>query len=153
MRILNKSLFLIASILFATTVCAADYIYEWKDSQGRTNYTDTPPATGIEYKRILRTSTSGSNAAAAQQSIAEKEMAFKERQQAAEKTTADAAEERKKAEQLEQQCAQTRERLETLKSNTPLVRRGTDGKIAEISTAERDAAIKKSEELLAEHCK
>ncbi|MBX3679345.1 MAG: DUF4124 domain-containing protein [Rhodocyclaceae bacterium] len=92
------------SCLAASGVSSAGEIYSWKDSNGRTHYSDMPPA-GAEVKSIhgaTVTPPAASQPSAAPRSVAEQELDFRKRR-------AEQADEREKVEQ-EKERAETKAR-------------------------------------------
>lgn len=112
----------IALLAAAAASGAIADIYQWKDAQGRTVMSDQPPPGKAKSERTYETPppTPSSNP---EQSLAEKEMAFRKRQQAAKEQ----AEKEQVAAERKEQCDRARRSLTTLESGDPLLIRDESG--------------------------
>lgn len=106
---------ILLSSLMALITCSAlaSEIYSWKDKDGRTHYSDQPPATS-KIKTL-----SGRAAPAPEASggtLAEKNRAFKERGAAKAEAEQKSAEEKKRSDAKRQYCADLKQRQDTFES-------------------------------------
>ncbi|KON79685.1 DUF4124 domain-containing protein [Azoarcus sp. PA01] len=118
-------------------------IYQWRDAQGRVHYSDTPPAG--ENATTLReavppaaseqpgkdaetgTGAGGSADAAGPKTLAERDLAFRQRRAEAAEAAAKAEQERQQSAERQRDCEQARNQLVALESGQRLARFNRDG--------------------------
>lgn len=167
---MNKALF--AALLVASVVmlsAAHGQTYQWKDSSGKTVISDSPPPGSAKASRSIGAklpavvtgsaeteSEKGKTdkaAASAPQTIAEKELEFRKRQQ----------ESREKAEKEEKEAAAAREKRDTcerarnnyrlLQSDTPLSQPNGQGRLQTMDAAKRSQELERTRRIMQEACK
>lgn len=143
---------LIFALFCLSTVGAVQaQTYQWKDSQGRTIISDTPPPSSNKSARTI-TSTPGAGAGE-NKSYAEKDMDFRKRQQdSREKAEKDAKEAANKAQQAEN-CDSARRQLAALESGVRLGVYEPNGERRFMEDAERQREIEKARSAMASACK
>ena len=162
-----KSLLILnfALALTATSLAAQAQTYQWKDANGRTFISDTPPP-GTKAQRsaaapsapvaATASGAAGKSAEAAptasppaQKSVAELNLEFKKRQQEAkEKADKQAAETEKR-----ENCERARRSLATLESNQPLSTLDDNGERKVMDVAQRNQEIERARKIMADSCK
>lgn len=142
-------------VMIALSTAASAQIYEWRDAQGKLNYSDRPPA-GVDAKpvRSIKTPPPAQAAAVgtAPKSLAEQNL---ERQQ----RLLEEADARKKADEAkrlaEEQrifCEQTLSNLSLLESGQVLRHLNAQGEPEYLDDATRADQIERSRELLRTQC-
>lgn len=106
---------ILLSTLMALITCSAfaGEIYSWKDKDGRTHYSDRPPA---DSKIKTLSGKAAPAPAASGGALAEKNRAFKERTAAKADAEQKSADEAKRSEAKRQYCAELKQRLDTFES-------------------------------------
>lgn len=132
----------------------AGEVFQWKDADGRTHYSDVPPP-DTDTKRITtvappaRPSTgSGSTT----KSWAEREVEFRERRTERLEEERKQAEAGEKRDKLARQCADAKRQLAALESGQRVVRFNDQGERVFLDDAERAREVKELRESIAEHC-
>lgn len=145
-HLIGFSLLLITSISYAQ-------IYTWKDAEGKTHYSDQAP-TGAQIKKVKINAGQGtpSTAPAKQESLAEKEAAFKQRQMDKADAEKKAGEAAKDAEEKKAYCASLKGHLAGLKQSARLVEYSEDGKRKILGADARKAEIEKTEADIQKEC-
>lgn len=148
------------ALLFALPVTAQ--IYQWKDADGRTHYSDTPPPSGEvktlrgaapqNHTPIMDATTDAEVVADSEAEDRSPEAQFRARRAAAaaaeEETAAAAAREAER----ERFCAEVRNQLKGLQSGLRIGRMNAAGERDFLTDAERSAEISRLQQQLAEHC-
>ncbi|PJK11496.1 DUF4124 domain-containing protein [Lysobacteraceae bacterium NML120232] len=108
----------------AITPAAAQQIYQWKDAQGRTHYSSTPPSNGNYSIRGVRDKQPEGNAPAAAPAKPESE-----------------------------QCKQARTNLAVLRDSPSVQMTGSDGNPRTLNDEERAAQMRLAQTILETNCK
>lgn len=142
---------LLLTLLFALP--AGAQIYEWRDADGKVNYSDRPPP-GVEGKLIRR----GALPAPAPvthpaKSLAEQELEFRERRAEAAEKKEKMAQEKQEAAQRAERCNQAREHLKILKTADRVLMKTEDGPAKQLRPSQRKAETEKAQKVIAEDCK
>ncbi len=169
--LLRPALMLLA-VAFALPVSAQ--IYQWKDENGRTHYSDTPPPSGPV--KTLRGAAPQQHAPSAPTSAAEPaavapetaasaagepvtdpaasdpEAQFRARRAAAAEAEQQAKVEAEKNAERERFCSQARNQLRGLQSGQRIARMNAAGEREFLSDAEREEEISRLQRQLAENC-
>ena len=168
---------LIVSLLAALP--AAAQIYQWKDAQGRTHYSDTPPPK--EPVRTIReakprtapvvieegalqgegrpesgeaTPAANGNAEPAKPpTLAEKDAEFRKRQAASAEAAEKAEKERQRKEELSRKCDEARGQAAALQSGQRMVRFSASGEREVLDDAGRASALEGTQKFIADNCK
>ncbi len=117
-----SSLLLIAGTLLAASTASAQQVYQWKDAQGRTHYSGTPPKSGNYQVRGVGAQPS---AEASKPAESKSESA---------------------------QCKQARANLGVLRAGGPVQMNDSDGTPRMLSDEQRAAQIKLAETVLETNC-
>ncbi|MBN1378493.1 MAG: DUF4124 domain-containing protein [Gammaproteobacteria bacterium] len=150
----RKCVLLMLSVVttLALTDGWAERIYKWKDADGQTVYSQTPPPEGIRAERLSGAPRSPEDPVEAMNQLRERAEAFAGRREdrlLVEKEGQQALEEKKKRDEI---CATLRKNLETLQNN-PRVRDQSEGKEPVVITEEqRQANIKSTQERIQKEC-
>ena len=137
----------VALLAFLTALPAAAQIYSWKDKDGRTVYSDLPPASGevkvLQPGRILPPAETTDDAAPPSavtppgapkaagavkpKSVADRELEFRQRRAAEAEAQAKADKEASAASDRERFCAQARSQLTALQAGQRIARPNASG--------------------------
>ena len=164
-----KAPLVFAVFLASTAALPAAYaqIYQWKDANGQTVVSDTPPPASAKNRRALGTAQpsvvkeklatdkaeDGVKAAAEPKTTAEKDLEFKKRQQEAkEKAEKHAKEQAAEAEKREN-CERARRNLAALEANQPMAVMDEQGQRKMMDNSEREQEIERARRFMAETCK
>lgn len=166
----HRPLFLRSATLFAALAAialahpAVAQIYSWKDKDGRVHYSDTPPASGDvkligPARRAPPPAAEGEDSAAPaapeatpQQTLAERELEFRQRRAAAAEAAAKAAEERERAEHRQRVCSESRGQLAALQGGQRMARFNEAGEREFLDDAARSAEIERLQQFLSREC-
>lgn len=154
-----------AALLLAmfVTLPAAAQVYSWRDSGGRLNYADQPPATGevklLQDPRQARAAPAAPTAGGATvtasnkpKTLAERELEFRQRRAAA--AEAEAEETKEAAEMADRQryCEQVRSQLAALNSGQRVSRFNAAGEREYLDDAARAAEVDRQQQQLEQNC-
>jgi hypothetical protein len=144
--------------LTAIAVSATADMYKWVDESGEIHYSDQPPPPNAKLKEHVKApppAQPGSNAtpAAAPNSTAEQDMAFRKRQ--AERDKAEAAQQAKleDAETARRNCEQARNNLAGLQARSHATKYGPNGEIVYLTDEEIASAIVEAQTVMNSWCK
>lgn len=163
---MNKSLIVaLALAASASLMTAQAQTYQWKDASGKTVISDTPPpanardtrAIGVHQPTVSTDTSESENVAtkddavaSAPQSVAEKELDFRKRQQEArEKAEKEAAALKEKRDT----CERARNNYRMLQSDTPISQAGKDGEVRVMNNAQRRQEMERTRRIMQEACK
>lgn len=145
----------------AAIVTAHAQTYQWKDSNGRTVISDTPPPGTAKAPRtlgglppaVVESAKPAEKLTDAPKSTAEKDLEFKKRQQESkEKADKDAKEQTAAAEKREN-CDRARRNLAALESNEPFATLDEKGERQLMDASQRDQEMERARRFMAESCK
>lgn len=129
--------------------CAAQ-VYQYKDAQGRTVFSDTPPPGANATKKNLNVpQPSGDAARSTQDKLQEFQKRREDRLEAESKAAKEQAEKDKAAEN----CTRARNRLTALQSGQRIVRFNAQGEKEYIDDPTREKEIASAQQSVAEWCK
>lgn len=140
--------------------------FQWKDSNGQTVISDTPPPSTVKGRRSLGGQqpavvsekpqdkpADDAKPAEGPKSMAEKDMEFKKRQQEAkEKADKQAKDQAAEAEKRDN-CERAKRNLTALEGNQPMVTFDESGKRKIMDTSQREQELERSRRIVSESCK
>jgi hypothetical protein len=141
--------------------------WAWRDSSGRTVYSDQPPPPTVAKEQILRQpagnvlSTGGSPAPASSgtapaatgpKTLAEREQEFRKRQQERAEAEKKQADEQAMAARRQQDCARARNYLRQLEDGVRIVRADAQGNREFMDDATRSAETARTREIISATC-
>ncbi|MCK0508235.1 DUF4124 domain-containing protein [Aromatoleum anaerobium] len=142
-------------------------IYQWRDAQGRVHYSDTPPA-GENATRLrpavapavqpgkdvaTGTAAAGSAEAAKPETLAERDLAFRQRRAEAAEAAAKAEQERQQSAERQRDCEQARNQLVALESGQRLARFNRDGEREVLGDKGRADEITRTQKFVESACR
>ncbi|WP_041646597.1 DUF4124 domain-containing protein [Aromatoleum aromaticum] len=144
-------------------------IYQWRDAQGRVHYSDTPPAgenattlrqavapaAGEQPGKDAATGTAagGSTEAAKPKTLAERDLAFRQRRAEAAEAAAKAEQERQQSAERQRDCEQARNQLVALQSGQRLARFNRDGEREVLGDEGRADEIARTQKFVESACR
>ena len=157
---------ILAIALLATTLGVGAETYQWKDSNGQTVVSDTPPPSSAKNRRSLggaqpavvsekpvEKPADGAKAPEGPKTTAEKDLEFKKRQQEAkEKADKQAKEQTAEAEKRDN-CERAKRNLTALENNQPMVTLDENGQRKVMDTTLREQEMERARRVIAEACK
>ncbi|MFN4341967.1 MAG: DUF4124 domain-containing protein [Azonexus sp.] len=141
--------------------------YQWKDSNGQTVISDTPPPTTAKNRRAiggqppamvsekpLEKAADGATptAAAGRKTTAEKDLEFRKRQQEAREKAEKQAKEEAAAAEKRENCERAKRNLTALENNQPMVTLDENGQRKVMDTTLRQQEIERAQRIIAETC-
>jgi len=168
---MNKALLALLVIAPVVTFPAAQaQTYQWKDGSGKTIISDTPPPGSARNSRSIGTrqptvvtgtgesSPEGAKTAEAKkentpQSIEEKELDFRKRQQEAREKAEKEEKEAAAARQKRETCERARSNYRMLQSDTPLSQPDNKGNLQTMDAAKRRQEMERTRRIMQEACK
>jgi len=148
-----KSCTLILALFLALP--AAAQVYEWRDAEGRLNYSDQPPH-GVEAKLIRpgrpSAATAEEAAEASPPTLAERELEFRERRAEEAEAKARAEQDSRQAAERERMCTQARSQLAALQSGQRVSRFNQRGEREYLDDVERTAEITRAQDFIRNNC-
>jgi hypothetical protein len=139
---------------------AAAQQYKWVDKDGRVQYGDAPPP-GVKATRLsgppaapAAPASPGASGkpAAKPPSASEQDAAFRQRQQAAEKEAAKAADTQRQAAEKKESCERAQEYVRTLESGIRISRTDASGERAYLDDDQRAAEMAKARTNVQQAC-
>lgn len=142
--------FAVVALLAATTASAQ--IYEWKDSQGKTHYSDKPP---IGKSSVQKTSESESSpsGSSAQKTMADRELEFRKRQKDAQESADKTSQEQTANTERKAACDNARRSLEMLESGERIALRANQGARYYMDDDQRQQEATKTRQFIQANCK
>ena len=137
-----------AATVFA--VAANAQIFQWKDAKGKTVYSDKPPPGGITQKRVITSKAPAAPAANPTTTLAEKDMAFRKRQQEAQEKSSQEAQDQKALAQKKQRCDNIQRNTRVLESGVRIAQVNDKGERYFLEDKERKAELDKTRQALQE---
>ena len=139
----------LAALVTATTLYAQ--VYEWKDENGKTIYSDQAPVGNV---RQLRKLDAGSTSASspAQKSAADREMEYRKRQKEAQDNAEKVGKEQTASATRVENCANARRQLQALESGERISSRDDKGERYYMDDAQRDQEIAKMRQAVQSYC-
>ena len=146
---MKPAIFVLLMLSTATSGVAQAQIYQWKDNNGRTVISDTPPPGGVrpsQKPNAAETNETG-------KTLAEREMEFKKRQLEKREKSEKEEKERKAKEELKDSCQRSRLQLISLESGQRISSTDLNGERRFMEDAERQKEIERSRKFIQENCK
>lgn len=137
-------------LLLLFCMAASAQVYQWKDKNGRTIISDSPPPSGVK-SRTLAPETN--NAASSQKSLADQDADFRKRQQEAQTRSEQEAKEKAANTQRKEYCDDARRQLALLKSGERISTREINGERSFMDDDKRAQETATMQRLLDENCK
>lgn len=145
-------LFALAIASTATLVPVQAQTYQWKDSNGRTVVSDTPPPASTRQARTLPGANDNAKASEAPQSMAERNMEFKKRQQEAKERADKESRESMASAEKKDSCERARRQLLALESGQRISNTDEKGERRFMDDAERQREIERTRKFIGESC-
>lgn len=142
--------FAVVAMLAATAVNAQ--IYEWKDAQGKTHYSDKPPVETSRVKKIAAPETSAS-ADPTQKTMADRELEFRKRQKENQENADKANKEQAASADRKASCDNARRMLEMLGSGERIALRDDQGERYYMDENQRQQETIKARQAIETNCK
>lgn len=150
---------LLAALMLPT---ASAQVYQWKDANGRTVVSDTPPP-GTVSKKTQRiggppvneegAATAAPSAKTGPKTLSERDMEFKKRQQEGKEKAEKTRQEEAAANEQKENCKRAREALTTLQSQQPVASVNEKGERQIMDNATRQTEIERAQKIVADTCK
>lgn len=145
---------IIASLLLLTLCCTANaQVYQWKDKNGRTILSDTPPPSSIRSRVLDTPAPAPAGTAAPAKSLADKNAEFKQRQQEAANKAEQDAKENSALEERKTYCEDAKRQLAMLKSGERVFTREVSGERSYMDDTQRNQQIAVTQRYLDDNCK
>lgn len=142
-------------------------IYQWRDAHGHVHYSDTPPAgenattirpavaPTVQPGKDVATGTGagGSAEAAKPETLAERDLAFRQRRAEAAAAAAKAEQEHQQSAQRQRDCEQGRNQLVALESGQRLARFNRDGEREVLDDKGRADEIARTQKFIQSACR
>ena len=146
--------------LLASSLIAHAQVYQWKDANGKTIVSDTPPPGGVKASRSFGGSPSMSiekpaatSDANAPKSMADKDADFKKRQQDNKLKSELKAKDEEFAKEKQQFCEQARRQIATMEAKGPVATVNEKGEQQLMNADQRMEEIERVRKQMAENCK
>ncbi len=168
MTMKNTFFIVLGAIALVAASAANAQVYQWKDANGRTIISDTPPPGNIKPQKSLGMNTpavtpasntppAGTNApaatASAPQNTAEKDMDFKKRQQESKEKAEKLAKEEAAAAERKDNCNRAKQAQATLESGQRITTANAKGERAFMDDAQRQQELDRVRKIAADACK
>ncbi len=149
---------LIFALCVMSTVAAVSaqaQTYQWKDKNGRTVISDTPPPGSAKSSQISDAAPAAPAATTteAPKTLAEKDMEFRKRQQEAKDKAEKEAKEQAAAAEKRENCERARRNLAALESSQPLASIDENGQRKSMDNGMRQQEIERARQFITETCK
>lgn len=150
---------LIFALCVMSTVAAVSaqaQTYQWKDKNGRTVISDTPPPGSAKSSQVSDAAVAAPAAATpaeAPKTFAEKDMEFRKRQQEAKDKAEKEAKEQAAAAEKRENCERARRNLAALESSQPLASIDENGQRKSMDNGMRQQEIERARQFIIETCK
>ena len=144
--------FALAVIALFVAIAANAQVYEWKDSQGKTHYSDKPPIGTSPVKKIGSAESSAPNSSP-QKTTADRELEFRKRQKDAQESAEKAQKEQAASTDRKDNCANARRALEVLESGERIALRNDQGERYYLDDDQRQQETAKARQAIQSNCK
>lgn len=128
-------------------------VYKWKDAQGRTVISDTPPPGSARQTQAVPAAKPDPASSDSQKSWAEKDMELKKRLQEQKEAAAKAEKEKAEAAQRAENCNRAKQQQALLESGERIARRDLNGEREYITDQQRQQEIERARQAVQEWCK
>ena len=146
----------LAAISFGLSNASAQ-TYKWKDANGHTVISDTPPPLSTKLQKtqtVMPESTpTAPNASTTPKSVAEKEMDFKKRQQDVGDKADKARKEQEAAAEKKKNCESAQQAVNTLQSSRPVTTTNSKGERVAMDNSARQQELERARKIAEEACK
>lgn len=144
-----RHLFVACTALFFA-ISANAQVFQWKDAQGKTIYSDKPPPGSVTQKRVITPNAPVAPAVSPKTTLAEKDMAFRKRQKEAQEKSAKEEQDQKALAEKKQRCENIRRNARTLESGIRISQVNEKGERYFMGDEERQAELAKTRRLMQE---
>lgn len=127
-------------------------IYQWKGSDGKTTFSDKPPAGPVREQRTIGKGTAAPDTAGAPKSAAERDLEFRKRQLEGKEKAEKALKEQAAAADREENCRRAKQQLAALESGERIAVRDDKGEPHIIDDAQRQQETERTRKIVAESC-
>ncbi|MDR1849826.1 MAG: DUF4124 domain-containing protein [Zoogloeaceae bacterium] len=155
----KHSLFAIALVVgVAVVLPASAQVYKWKDEQGRTVISDKPRPGSGGHEQVTSTPQKDhlqekpTQTVTPEQSIADKELEFRKRQQEQREAAAKAEQDRLAAEQKAENCKRAQNYLQALESGQRVSQPDASGALIPMDDSARQRAIEEQRANVRSQC-
>ena len=142
--------FAVVALLAATAINAQ--VYEWKDAQGKTHYSDKPPVGTSRVQKISGPEPSAPGNSA-QKTTADRELEFRQRQKDAQENADKANKEQTASAERKAACDNARRTLEMLRSGERIALRNEQGERYYMDDDQRQQETAKTRQFMQANCK
>ncbi len=137
--------------LFIASVANAQ-IYQWKDENGKTFYSDKPPVGNARQQKKIDADAPVSGTSA-QKSAADRELEFRKRQKESQDTGEKTKKDQAAASDMKENCESARRHLQLLESGERVALRDDKGERYYMEDAQREQEIAKARQTVQSNCK
>jgi hypothetical protein len=144
--------FAFAVVALLATTAASAQIYEWKDAQGKTHYSDHPPVGTTPVQKIAAPE-SPTTSSPAQKTMADQELEFRKRQKNAQENADKANKEKTASVDRKESCDNAQRMLEMLGSGERIALRDNQGERYYMDDIQRQQETAKTRQFIQANCK
>ena len=144
--------FALAVIALLAATAASAQVYEWKDSQGKTHYSDKPPVGTSRVQKISEPESSAPSSSA-QKTTADRELEFRKRQKETQESAEKATKEQAANADRKASCDNARRALEVLESGERIALRNDQGERYYLDDSQRQQEAAKARQVMQASCK
>ncbi|MBS4017975.1 MAG: DUF4124 domain-containing protein [Dechloromonas sp.] len=168
-RTMKKSLIVALALASSVSLMTAQaQTYQWKDANGKTVISDTPPPASVRDTRSLgvrqpnavtgttepeKIGNGEAPAKAAPQTAAEQDVEFRKRQQEAREKAEKAEKEAAALKEKRDTCERARNNYRMLQSDTPVSQAAKDGSVSVMSPTQRRQELERTRRIMQDACK
>ena len=145
--------FALAVIALLAATSANAQIYQWKDENGKTVISDKPPAGNTRQARTIEADTPAASGAAAQKTMADRELDFRKRQRETQESTEKTQKEQSATAEKKENCERARRYLQGLESGTRIALLDANGERYYMDDAQREQETAKARQAVQSSCK
>lgn len=135
------------------SVTASAQMYSWKDANGKTQYSDTPPADKTPARKLAAPAAPSSDAVDKRKAAADKEMDARKKQTDGQKTAAQAEKDKADAENRRINCDKARVNLQAIQSGEVRFTLDAKGERVALDGAVRENEIANARKVTDSWCK
>lgn len=139
---------LVLAVVAASSVAVAGQLYRWTDAEGRTVYSDHPPAD----RKVDRVIQPAPAPAGDPQDLAKAEQAFRDRMRERTEAATEATKVATESTRREEECVRLRGQIEYLKTATYAYQLDANGNRTQLDEAGRKRALDERESFVAKNC-
>lgn len=144
--------FALAVIALLVATAAGAQVYEWKDAQGKTHYSDKPPVGTSAVKKSAAPESSAPSSSA-QKTTADRELEFRKRQKEAQENADKTNKEQASRANLKESCDNAHRMLALLGSGERIALRDGQGERYYMDDAQRQQETDKARQFIQANCK